>query len=120
MECVKNLSFLYRYGRVNYVLAQRLELLDEVKRLQSSLGVSGDMSYTCETAGYFFLYQVSVYMMFMFCLNDVHVVFTASPSAVFRCFLKTLCAFDFLLQLNVHSVVRPFALVIQIELKVSF
>jgi intron-binding protein aquarius len=45
---------------VNYVLAQRLELLDEVKRLQSSLGVSGDMSYTCETAGYFFLYQVTL------------------------------------------------------------
>ncbi|KAK7100268.1 RNA helicase aquarius-like [Littorina saxatilis] len=47
-----------RYGRVNYVLAQRLELLEEVKRLQDSLGVTGDMSYTCETAGYFFLYQV--------------------------------------------------------------
>ena len=49
-----------RYGRVNYVLAQRLELLEEVKRLQGSLGVTGDMSYTCETAGYFFLYQVSI------------------------------------------------------------
>ena len=120
MECVKNLSFLYRYGRVNYVLAQRLELLDEVKRLQSSLGVSGDMSYTCETAGYFFLYQVSVYMMFMFCINGVHVVFTASPSAVFRHFFKTLCVFDFLLQVNVHSVIRPFLLVIQIGLIVSF
>lgn len=47
-----------RYGRVNYVLAQRLELLDEVARLQESLNVSGDMSYTCETAGYFYLYQV--------------------------------------------------------------
>ena len=47
-----------RYGRVNYVLAQRLELLEEVARLQSSLDVQGDMSYTCETAGYFYLYQV--------------------------------------------------------------
>lgn len=47
-----------RYGRVNYVLARRIELLEEVKRLQKSLGVPGDASYTCETAGYFFLYQV--------------------------------------------------------------
>ncbi|XP_041357905.1 RNA helicase aquarius-like [Gigantopelta aegis] len=55
LETEKDFS---RYGRVNYVLAQRLELLQEVARLQSSLGVTGDMSYTCETAGYFFLYQV--------------------------------------------------------------
>lgn len=26
--------------------------------LQESLGVGGDVSYTCETAGHFFLYQV--------------------------------------------------------------
>ena len=43
---------------MNFVLAQRLELLQEVARLQSSLGVEGDVSYTCETAGHFFLYQV--------------------------------------------------------------
>ena len=49
---------LCRYGRVNYVLAQRLELLQEVSRLQESYGVPGDMSYTCETAGYFYIYQV--------------------------------------------------------------
>ena len=48
----------YRYGRVNYVLAKRLELLEEVSRLQESLGVSGDVAYTCETAGHFYLYQV--------------------------------------------------------------
>ena len=48
-----------RYGRVNYVLAQRLELLAEVGRLKDSLGVPGDVSYTCETAGHFFLYQVN-------------------------------------------------------------
>ena len=47
-----------RYGRVNFVLGQRLELLDEVGRLQTSLGVSGDVAYTCETAGYFYMYQV--------------------------------------------------------------
>lgn len=47
-----------RYGRVNYVLARRLELLGEVGRLQESLDVPGDVSYTCETAGHFYLYQV--------------------------------------------------------------
>lgn len=47
-----------RYGRVNYVLAKRIDLLNEVQKLQESLGVIGDVSYTCETAGYFYLYQV--------------------------------------------------------------
>ena len=47
-----------RYGRVNFVLAKRMELLQEVGKLQNSLGIPGDVSYTCETAGHFFLYQV--------------------------------------------------------------
>lgn len=55
LETEKDFS---RYGRVNYVLAQRLELLQEVSRLQESLNVKGDMSYTCETAGYFYMYQI--------------------------------------------------------------
>ncbi|KAJ8045846.1 RNA helicase aquarius [Holothuria leucospilota] len=55
LETEKDFS---RYGRVNYVLAQRLELLKEVERLQGSLDVPGDVAYTCETAGHFFLYQV--------------------------------------------------------------
>ncbi|XP_017331417.1 RNA helicase aquarius isoform X3 [Ictalurus punctatus] len=55
LETEKDFS---RYGRVNYVLARRLELLGEVARLQESLGVPGDVSYTCETAGHFYLYQV--------------------------------------------------------------
>ncbi|XP_072555037.1 RNA helicase aquarius isoform X2 [Paramormyrops kingsleyae] len=55
LETEKDFS---RYGRVNYVLSRRLELLQEVARLQESLGVSGDVSYTCETAGHFYLYQV--------------------------------------------------------------
>lgn len=55
LETEKDFS---RYGRVNFVLASRLELLKEVQRLQESLGVHGDVSYTCETAGYFYLYQV--------------------------------------------------------------
>ncbi|XP_034238562.1 RNA helicase aquarius isoform X1 [Thrips palmi] len=55
LETEKDFS---RYGRVNYVLAKRLELLQDVQRLQDSLGVTGDQAYTCETAGHFFLYQV--------------------------------------------------------------
>ncbi|XP_042910382.1 RNA helicase aquarius [Parasteatoda tepidariorum] len=55
LETEKDFS---RYGRVNYVLAKRLELLDHVRKLQESLGVSGDVSYTCETAGHFFMYHV--------------------------------------------------------------
>ncbi len=43
---------------MNFVLAKRLELLEEVSRLQQSLEVMGDVAYTCETAGHFFLYQV--------------------------------------------------------------
>ena len=69
---------VFRYGRVNFILALRLELLGEVKRLQvcvcvvchplrvsvscyvtqDSLEVGGDVSYTCETAGHFYIYQV--------------------------------------------------------------
>lgn len=55
LETEKDFS---RYGRVNYVLARRLDLLKEVQRLQESLNVAGDVSYTCETAGHFYLYQV--------------------------------------------------------------
>uniref|UniRef100_A0A8C1TIK3 RNA helicase aquarius n=1 Tax=Cyprinus carpio TaxID=7962 RepID=A0A8C1TIK3_CYPCA len=54
LETEKDFS---RYGRVNYVLSRRLELLREVARLQESLDVPGDVSYTCETAGHFYLYQ---------------------------------------------------------------
>ena len=56
LETEKDFS---RYGRVNFVLAQRLELLEEVARLQQTLGVRGDVAYTCETAGHFYLYHVS-------------------------------------------------------------
>ena len=47
-----------RYGRVNFVLARRIDLLSEVERLQTSLGVSGDVAYTCETSGFFYVYHV--------------------------------------------------------------
>ncbi|CAG2165096.1 unnamed protein product [Oppiella nova] len=47
-----------RYGRVNYVLAKRIDLLNKVQHLGHSLGVESDVGYTCETAGYFYLYHV--------------------------------------------------------------
>lgn len=47
-----------RYGRVNYILKKRLDLLEQVERLQKSLDVKGDLAYTCETAAYFYLYNV--------------------------------------------------------------
>ena len=55
LETEKDFS---RYGRVNYVLAKRMELLGKVDKLQKTLEVQGDVAYTCETAGYFYLYQI--------------------------------------------------------------
>ncbi|GAB6024502.1 hypothetical protein CHUAL_009656 [Chamberlinius hualienensis] len=55
LETEKDFS---RYGRVNYVLLKRMELLRVVQKLQESLGVPGDVAYTCETAGHFYLYQI--------------------------------------------------------------
>ena len=68
LETEKDFS---RYGRVNYVLAKRMELLEEVSRLQKSLGVPGDVTYTCETAKYFYLYQISSrWEEYMYKLNE--------------------------------------------------
>uniref|UniRef100_A0A914YCM7 Intron-binding protein aquarius n=1 Tax=Panagrolaimus superbus TaxID=310955 RepID=A0A914YCM7_9BILA len=48
-----------RYGRVNYVLSHRLELLKEVEKLKDTLGVTaGDVGYSCETAGQFYRFVV--------------------------------------------------------------
>lgn len=47
-----------RYGRVNYVLSKRIELLAQVQRLADSLNLSIDAGHTCETAGFFFLYHI--------------------------------------------------------------
>ncbi|XP_063707017.1 RNA helicase aquarius [Culicoides brevitarsis] len=60
-----------RYGRVNYVLAKRLDLLEQVARLQESVGVQGDVAYTCETAGHFYLYHViGSWEKFQLALNE--------------------------------------------------
>ncbi|XP_057663610.1 RNA helicase aquarius [Diorhabda carinulata] len=68
LETEKDFS---RYGRVNYVLAKRLDLLMEVEKLQKSLKVEGDVAYTCETAGHFYLYQVlSRWENFLHCIHQ--------------------------------------------------
>ncbi|CAI5452967.1 unnamed protein product [Caenorhabditis angaria] len=55
LETEKDFS---RYGRVNFVLKERLRLLNDVERLAKSLNIVGDVAYTCENAGYFFRFSV--------------------------------------------------------------
>ncbi|KAL3158109.1 hypothetical protein ABBQ32_011710 [Trebouxia sp. C0010 RCD-2024] len=47
-----------RVGRVNAMLARRLELLAEVEKLARQFGVAEDVAYTCETAAHFWLLHV--------------------------------------------------------------
>lgn len=47
-----------RVGRVNAMLARRLELLAEVEKMARQFGVAEDVAYTCETAGHFWLLHV--------------------------------------------------------------
>jgi intron-binding protein aquarius len=47
-----------RSGRVNWSLERRMELLGEVQRLAASLGCAGDVGYSCETAGYFYVEHI--------------------------------------------------------------
>ncbi|KAL5982160.1 hypothetical protein ACLOJK_016229 [Asimina triloba] len=56
-ELATDLDFS-RQGRVNAMLVRRLELLSEVERLARSLQLPEDAGYTCETAGYFWLFHV--------------------------------------------------------------
>ncbi|CAL2047573.1 unnamed protein product [Caenorhabditis brenneri] len=55
LETEKDFS---RYGRVNYVLKERIQLLAKVEKLAKALDVVGDVAYTCENAGYFFRFSV--------------------------------------------------------------
>lgn len=55
LETEKDFS---KYGRVNYVLQKRIDLLEQVARLAETLELTSDVAYTCETAGYFYLYHV--------------------------------------------------------------
>nr|XP_027195833.1 RNA helicase aquarius-like [Dermatophagoides pteronyssinus] len=68
LETEKDFS---RYGRVNYVLKKRLELLDLVGKLAQSLNLDDDVAYTCETARYFYLYHVlSKWEAFLYEINQ--------------------------------------------------
>jgi intron-binding protein aquarius len=55
LETEKDFS---RFGRVNYMLGKRLELLEEVVKLSKSLGLTRDINFTCESAANFYLLQV--------------------------------------------------------------
>lgn len=55
LETTKDFS---KWGRVNYMLELRMNQLKEVERLAISLGVVGDVGYTCETAAHFYLFHV--------------------------------------------------------------
>ncbi|KAI6217229.1 hypothetical protein M3Y99_01779400 [Aphelenchoides fujianensis] len=56
LETSKDFS---RYGRVNYVLKERLDLLKLVTKLKHVMKAVGDVDATCETAGYFFRYTIT-------------------------------------------------------------
>ena len=43
-----------KQGRVNWTLARRLKLLEQVHRLGATLGIMSDVGSSCETAEYFF------------------------------------------------------------------
>lgn len=48
-----------RYGRVDYMLALRLSLLEQVDRLAKATNATGDVAYTCETAAHFFKFSLA-------------------------------------------------------------
>jgi hypothetical protein len=47
-----------KFGRVQDMLYRRASLLEEVKQLALSMGMSDDVAYTCETAGHFWKYHI--------------------------------------------------------------
>jgi len=47
-----------KWGRVNFMLERRLQHLATVEKLAKSLGISEDVSYTCETSERFFLFHI--------------------------------------------------------------
>ena len=47
-----------KQGRVNWSLARRNQLLQQIQYLASGLGIAGDVGYTCETAEYFYLEHI--------------------------------------------------------------
>lgn len=55
LQSDKNFS---RYGRVEYVLTKRLELLLQCQKLAKSLDLDTQETFTCETANYFQFYHI--------------------------------------------------------------
>lgn len=68
-----------KQGRVDWTLTRRMHLLEQVQRLAVTIGVSGDVGYTCETAEYFRLEHIQSRMEKFFI--DLPLSFNASASA---------------------------------------
>ncbi|XP_022116250.2 RNA helicase aquarius [Pieris rapae] len=74
-----------RYGRVNYVLAKRLELLEQVARLQRTLEAGGEAGATCELAHHFHVYHVRPrWQAFMRAVKQTKTVETISKDFPFH------------------------------------
>lgn len=85
------IKIVFRYGRVNYVLSKRLQLLNEVQRLQDLMDVKGDMSYTCETAMHFFWSHVLPrWNKYLTTLKNLEENSDGVSSIVFFCFINIL------------------------------
>lgn len=57
-EDLKTEKDMSRYGRVDFILGERLELLKRVERLAVTVGTSVDVAATCETSGHFYVAHV--------------------------------------------------------------
>jgi intron-binding protein aquarius len=57
-EDLKTEKDMSRYGRVDFILGERLELLKRVERLAVTVGTSADVAATCETSGHFYVAHV--------------------------------------------------------------
>lgn len=64
-----------KQGRVDWTLMRRMQLLEQVQRLAGTIGVTGDVGYTCETAEYFRLEHIQSR------IEKYHMDITASASA---------------------------------------
>jgi len=58
-EMLDTESDFSKFGRVNYMLTRRLELLQEVDRLGKSLKILEDVAYGCETAEQFYMAHIA-------------------------------------------------------------
>uniref|UniRef100_A0AC35UID5 Pre-mRNA-splicing factor n=1 Tax=Rhabditophanes sp. KR3021 TaxID=114890 RepID=A0AC35UID5_9BILA len=56
LETTKDFS---RYGRVKYVLEERIALLAEVGKIRTSLDIVGDYEYSCEMANHLYIIELS-------------------------------------------------------------